>query len=61
MPSQHKYPARAFRPPPDLYEEAKHAVAEVDSDMNAHLVAFLRWLTRQTNELPQRPEQTNRS
>jgi hypothetical protein len=56
MPSVHKNPAKAFRPDPDLYERAKDAVAEVGSDMNAHLVAFLRWLTGETNELPARPE-----
>lgn len=51
----HKNPARTFRPEPELYERAKAAVAAVDSDMNGHLVAFLRWLTRETDELPARP------
>jgi hypothetical protein len=55
MPSVHKNPAKTFRPDPDLYERAKAAVAEVESDMNAHLVGFLRWLTHETDELPQRP------
>lgn len=55
MPSVHKYPAKAFRPPPDLYEQAKRAVAAVDSDMNAHVVAFLHWLVGDTDELPARP------
>ena len=56
MPSVHKNPAKAFRPDPELYERAKVAVADVGSDMNAHLVAFLRWLTHETDELPARPE-----
>lgn len=55
MPSVHKHPAKTFRPPPDLYDKAKSSVAEVGSDMNAHLVAFLRWLTGETDELPPRP------
>ncbi|HEY5834652.1 hypothetical protein [Streptomyces sp.] len=57
MPSVHKHPAKAFRPDPELYERAKAAVAEVGSDMNAHLSGFLRWLTGETDELPPRPEQ----
>lgn len=52
----HKNPARTFRPEPQLYERAKAAVAEVGSDMNGHLNAFLCWLTHETDELPQRPE-----
>ncbi len=56
MPSVHKNPAKTFRPDPDLYERAKGAVAEVGSDMNGHLVAFLRWLTHETDELPKRPD-----
>ncbi|GAA1283544.1 hypothetical protein [Streptomyces javensis] len=55
MPSVHKNPAKTFRPEPELYERAKAAVAEVGSDMNGHLVAFLRWLTHETDELPSRP------
>ena len=56
MPGVHKNPIKNFRPDPDLYQRAKEAVAAVDSDMNAHLVAFLRWLTGETDELPARPE-----
>lgn len=55
MPSSHKHPAKAFRPEPDLYSRAKHAVAAVGSDMNAHIVGFLRWLVHDTDELPTRP------
>ncbi len=61
MPSQHKHPAKAFRPPPDLYDRAKKAIAEVDSDMNAHLVGFLRWVAGDTDELPARPGQTHQA
>jgi hypothetical protein len=56
MPSVHKHPAKTFRPEPALYARAQAAVAEVDSDMQAHIVAFLRWLTHETDELPPRPE-----
>lgn len=47
--------ARTFRPEPDVYEKAKAAVAEVDSDMNSHINAFLLWLIHETDELPPRP------
>ncbi|MFI2081473.1 hypothetical protein ACH43Y_14135 [Streptomyces rubiginosohelvolus] len=47
--------ARTFRPDPDVYERAKAAVDEVDSDMNKHLNGFLSWLVRDTDELPPRP------
>lgn len=47
--------ARTYRPDPDVYERAKTAVAEVGSDMNSHINAFLSWLTHDTDELPKRP------
>ncbi|MCZ4510458.1 hypothetical protein O3Q52_20140 [Streptomyces sp. ActVer] len=48
--------ARTYRPDsPELYEQAQAAVAEVDSDMNRHINAFLRWLVGETDELPPRP------
>ena len=47
--------ARTYRPDPELYEQAKAAVAEVGSDMNSHINAFLRWLVHDTDELPERP------
>ncbi|MCX4099250.1 hypothetical protein [Nocardia sp. alder85J] len=37
------------------HERAKAAVAEVDSNLNAHVVAFMRWLVHETDELPTRP------
>ncbi|SFD12631.1 hypothetical protein [Streptomyces aidingensis] len=52
----HRKQARTYRPDsPELYERAKEAAAAVGSDMNSHLNAFLRWLTRETDELPPRP------
>jgi hypothetical protein len=51
----HLKTARTFRPDPELYERAKAAVREVDSDMNTHICAFLSWLTHDTDELPERP------
>jgi hypothetical protein len=56
MPSQHRYPAITPRPAPELRERAKQAVAEVDSTLNHHIVEFLRWLVRDTDELPSRPK-----
>jgi hypothetical protein len=47
--------ARTYRPDPDVYERAQAAVAEVDSNMNDHINAFLMWLVRDTDELPKRP------
>lgn len=47
--------ARTYRPDPELYERAKSAVDEVGSTMNDHINAFLRWLTHETDELPERP------
>lgn len=51
----HNIPAKTYRPDPELHERAKVAVAEVDSTLNAHINAFLRWLTHETNQLPPRP------
>jgi hypothetical protein len=55
MPSQHRYPPITPRPSPELRERAKQAVAEVDSNLNQHIIGFLRWLVGDTNDLPQRP------
>ncbi|MER5678662.1 hypothetical protein ACN6LF_001825 [[Kitasatospora] papulosa] len=51
----HLRKARTYRPDPDVYERAKSAVEEVDSDMNKHLNGFLLWLVHDTDELPARP------
>lgn len=51
----HKKRARTYRPDPVVYEKAKAAVAEVDSDMNAYINAFLLWLVHEADELPARP------
>lgn len=55
MPSKHRNPAAVYRPDPELHQRAKAAVADVGSDMNAHIVDFLRWLVGDTNDLPARP------
>lgn len=55
MPSRHKNPAAVYRPDPELYRRAQVAASEVGSDMNAHVIAFLRWLVGDTDELPARP------
>ncbi|WP_186818752.1 hypothetical protein [Nocardia ninae] len=55
MPSQHRFPVMTVRPDPDLHERAKVAVADVGSNLNAHVVAFLRWLVHDTDQLPPRP------
>lgn len=52
----HLKPARTYRPDSiELHERAKVAVAEVDSNLNLHINAFLRWLVGETDELPPRP------
>ncbi|MFI2230927.1 hypothetical protein [Nocardia testacea] len=60
MPSKHLNPARVYRPDVELYERAQAAVAEVGSNMNAHVIEFLRWVAGDTDELPARPAPTKR-
>ncbi len=55
MPNVHRHPAITPRPPAELRERAKIAVAEVNSDLNAHVIAFLRWLVHDQDEPPARP------
>lgn len=55
MPNQHRYPAVVFRPPPELHARAKDTVRQAGSDLNAHLVSYLRWLVGDTDQLPARP------
>ena len=55
MSSRHRFPAFTVRPEPALYRRAKTAVAEVDSDINAHVIGFLEWLVGDTDQLPARP------
>lgn len=52
----HTKTARTYRPDPELYARAQTAVAAVGSDMNAHICAFLEWLVRDTDKLPERPD-----
>lgn len=56
MPNRHRFPAATFRPDPEVYERAKAAVAEVGSDINAHVNWFLRWIAGDTDQLPPRPK-----
>lgn len=58
MPSKHLNPARVYRPDVELYERAQAAVAAVDSNMNAHIIEFLRWVAGDTDNLPARPKST---
>ncbi|WP_280336077.1 hypothetical protein [Nocardia wallacei] len=60
MPSQHRFPVITVRADPDLHERAKSAVAQVDSNLNTHVVAFMRWLVHDTDELPPRPAESSR-
>jgi hypothetical protein len=55
MPSKHQHPARVYRPDPELYQRAQEAVQKVGSNMNAHVIEFLRWLAGDTDNLPARP------
>lgn len=56
MPSQHRFPVMTVRVDPELHERAKTAVAQADSNLNAHVIAFLHWLVHDTDELPTRTE-----
>lgn len=44
-----------IRPSAELHRKVKHALAGIDSNLNAHAVAFLEWLVHETDELPERP------
>ncbi|MEU1734352.1 hypothetical protein [Streptosporangium sp. NPDC020145] len=55
MPNKHKNASVVCRPDRELHQRAKEAVAAVGSDMNAHIIGFLRWLVGDTDELPARP------
>ncbi|MFC9999651.1 hypothetical protein [Nocardia sp. NPDC127526] len=55
MPSKHLNRARVYRPDDVLYERAQAAASDVGSNMNAHIIEFLRWLVGDTDDLPARP------
>ncbi|MFD0883057.1 hypothetical protein ACFQ08_00545 [Streptosporangium algeriense] len=55
MPNKHKNASVVCRPDRELHQRAKEAVSAVGSDMNAHIIGFLRWLVGDTDELPARP------
>lgn len=44
-----------YRPDRELHRRAKLAVADVGSDLNAHVIGFLGWLVGDTDQLPARP------
>src|SRR5258707_2453688 len=46
MPSQHRLPARTFRPEPGEYADAQADLAARGKEMDAFLRACLRWLHR---------------
>lgn len=55
VPSVHRNPAITPRPPVELKTRADEAVAQVGSNLNAHIVAFLEWLVHDRAEPPARP------
>jgi hypothetical protein len=57
MPSKHLNRARVYRPDDELYERAQVAVDHVGSNMNSHVIEFLRWLVGDTDKLPSRPSE----
>jgi hypothetical protein len=56
MPSVHRNPAITPRPDPALKKRADQAVAQVGSNLNAHIVGFLEWLVHDRAEPPTRPD-----
>ena len=56
MPNVHKNPAITPRPTAELRDRAKRAVAEVGSDLNAHVIGFLEWLVHDRKDPPARPK-----
>jgi hypothetical protein len=55
MPSQHRYRALTPRPPDDVREGAAAAAARMGTNLNAVIIAFLRWYSGGTDKLPERP------
>jgi hypothetical protein len=53
--NRHRFTSTTYRVDPELRRRARVAVEQVGSDMNGHVVAFLRWLVGDTDELPPRP------
>jgi len=56
MPSQHAYRAITPRPPDDVREAARDAAERQGTNLNAVIVALLRWYGGLTDRLPERPE-----
>jgi hypothetical protein len=57
MPSVHRHPAITPRPPAELKKRADQAVAQVGSNLNAHIIGFLEWLVHDREDPPKRPKQ----
>jgi hypothetical protein len=55
MPSKHKYRAVTPRPPEDVRAAAQGAAERQETDLNAVIVAFLRWYGGLSDEHPDRP------
>jgi hypothetical protein len=56
MPSVHAHRAITPRPPDDVREAAQDAAARQETNLNAVVVAFLRWYGGLTDRHPERPE-----
>jgi hypothetical protein len=50
MPSQHRHPARTFRPEPGEYADAQADLTARGKEMDAFLRACLRWLHRDPDQ-----------
>jgi hypothetical protein len=54
VPNVHRNPAITPRPPRELRDRSKEAATKMDTDLNAAVIAFLRWYVRDTDDLPAR-------
>jgi hypothetical protein len=55
MPSKHRYRAITPRPPEDVREAAQDAAERQGTNLNAVVVAFLRWYGGLAESHPERP------
>jgi predicted HicB family RNase H-like nuclease len=55
MPSKHLHRAITPRPPDDVREAAQSAAARQGTNLNAVIIAFLRWYGGLTDKQPERP------
>ena len=56
---KHRYRAITPRPPEELRERVQAAVAENGTDVNALVIALLRFWIGDTDEPPKRPARSN--